>query len=70
VQEAKAGASASPRTRARLVDQAVRAQGIEVIYHASFCDAEALDMLEQHKIEHFIAPGLAWLINTCHTRSE
>ncbi|MGZ5184236.1 MAG: amidohydrolase family protein [Caldimonas sp.] len=40
--------------------------GIEVIYHASFTDSETLDLLEQHKHEHFIAPGLAWLINTCH----
>ena len=40
-----------------------------MIYHASFCDEEALDMLEQHKFEHFIAPGLAWLINTVHNAS-
>ena len=45
-------------------------QGIEVIYHASFCDEEALDMLEAHKTEHFIAPGLAWLINTVHNASS
>ena len=32
-------------------------QGIEVIYHASFTDSEALDLLEAHKKEHFIAPG-------------
>ena len=44
-------------------------QGIEVIYHASFADEEALDLLEAHKREHFIAPGLAWLINTCHHAS-
>jgi imidazolonepropionase-like amidohydrolase len=44
--------------------------GIEVIYHASFADEEALDMLEEHKKEHFIAPGLAWLINTCHHASD
>jgi imidazolonepropionase-like amidohydrolase len=44
--------------------------GIEVIYHASFADEEALDLLEQHKFEHFIAPGLAWLINTCHNASQ
>jgi imidazolonepropionase-like amidohydrolase len=44
--------------------------GIEVIYHASFADEEALDLLEAHKKEHFIAPGLAWLINTCHHASE
>jgi imidazolonepropionase-like amidohydrolase len=39
-------------------------QGIEVIYHASFADEEALDMLEAAKFRHFVAPGLAWLINT------
>jgi imidazolonepropionase-like amidohydrolase len=44
--------------------------GIEVIYHASFADEEALDLLEAHKKQHFIAPGLAWLINTCHHASE
>jgi imidazolonepropionase-like amidohydrolase len=41
-------------------------QGIEVIYHASYTDEEALDMLEAKKFEHFVAPGLAWLINTSH----
>jgi imidazolonepropionase-like amidohydrolase len=45
-------------------------QGIEVIYHCSYADTEALDMLEAHKMEHFIAPGLAWLINTSHHASE
>ena len=51
------------------IKQCVRL-GIDVIYHASFADEEALDLLEQHKREHFIAPGLAWLINTCHNASE
>ena len=50
------------------VKECVR-QGIEVIYHASFCDSEALDMLEANKFNHFVAPGLAWLINTCHNAS-
>jgi len=44
-------------------------QGIEVIYHASFTDEEALDMLEAAKFKHFVAPGLAWLINTSHHAS-
>jgi imidazolonepropionase-like amidohydrolase len=44
--------------------------GIEVIYHASYADTEALDLLEAHKMDHHIAPGLAWLINTCHHASE
>jgi imidazolonepropionase-like amidohydrolase len=44
--------------------------GIEVIYHASYTDDEALDMLEAAKRKHFVAPGLAWLINTCHHASQ
>lgn len=44
--------------------------GIEVIYHASYTDDEALDMLEAARHKHFVAPGLAWLINTCHHASQ
>ncbi|MEY3997282.1 MAG: hypothetical protein RLY60_94 [Pseudomonadota bacterium] len=51
------------------VKQCVK-QGINVIYHASFLDNEAIDLLDQHRQSHFIAPGLAWLINTCHNASE
>ncbi len=51
------------------VKQCIR-HGIEVIYHASFADEEALDMLEANKHKHFVAPGLAWLINTSHHASE
>jgi imidazolonepropionase-like amidohydrolase len=51
------------------IKQCVR-QGIQVIYHASFTDNEALDMLEAAKFDHFVAPGLAWLINTCHHASQ
>ncbi len=45
------------------VKQCVR-HGIDLIYHASFTDEEALDMLEARKDKHFVAPGIAWLINT------
>ncbi len=45
------------------VKQCVR-HGIQNIYHASFADEEALDMLEAAKDRHLVAPGLAWLINT------
>jgi imidazolonepropionase-like amidohydrolase len=48
---------------AESVKQCVR-HGIEIIYHASFADEEALDMLEANKDKHFVAPGIAWLINT------
>ncbi len=45
------------------VKQCIR-HGIQNIYHASFADEEALDMLEARKDQHFVAPGIAWLINT------
>jgi imidazolonepropionase-like amidohydrolase len=45
------------------VKQCVRF-GIQNIYHASFADEEALNMLEAARDRHFVAPGIAWLINT------
>ncbi len=51
------------------VKQCVR-HGIEIIFHASFADEEALDLLEANKDRHFVAPGLAWLINTSHHASD
>ena len=44
--------------------------GIEYIYHASFSDEEGLDMLEAAKDKHFVAPGLAWLINTARNAGD
>lgn len=44
--------------------------GIEFIYHASFADEEALDMLEAAKDKHFVAPGLGWLVNTARNAAE
>ena len=44
--------------------------GIEYIYHASFADRETLDLLEANKDKHFVAPGLAWLINTARNAGE
>ena len=71
VEEAKAwGKRVSAHARStNSIKRCVR-HGIEVIYHASFADEEALDLLEEHKREHFIAPGLAWLIQTCHGASQ
>ncbi len=70
VQEAKAwGKRVAAHARSVWsIKQCVK-QGIEVIYHASFTDSEALDLLEAHKMQHFVAPGLAWLINTSHHAS-
>ena len=42
------------------VKQALR-HGMQVIYHASFTDEEALDMLEEAKDRIFVAPGMAIL---------
>jgi imidazolonepropionase-like amidohydrolase len=51
------------------VKQCVR-HGIQNIYHASFSDEEALDMLEAARERHLVAPGLAWLINTARHAAE
>ncbi|MQT14584.1 metal-dependent hydrolase family protein [Segnochrobactrum spirostomi] len=51
------------------VKQCVR-HGIQNIYHASFADEEALDLLEAAKERHFVAPGLAWLIRTARNAEE
>ncbi len=47
------------------VKQALR-HGIDVIYHASFTDEEALDMLEAAKDRVFVAPGIAILYAMLH----
>ncbi len=44
--------------------------GIDFIFHASFTDEETLDKLEAAKDQHFVAPGLAWLINTARNAGE
>jgi imidazolonepropionase-like amidohydrolase len=43
------------------VKQSMR-HGVEVIYHASFADEEALDMMEAQKDRIFVAPGLSVII--------
>ena len=45
----------------RSVKQAMR-HGFDIIYHASFADDEALDMLEAQKDKIFVAPGLSVII--------
>jgi len=47
------------------VKQALR-HGIHLIYHASFTDTEALDMLEAAKDKVFVAPGMAILWAVLH----
>jgi imidazolonepropionase-like amidohydrolase len=47
------------------VKQALR-HGIRLIYHASFTDTEALDMLEAARDEVFVAPGIGILYALLH----
>ena len=54
---------------AESVKQCVR-HGIEMIFHASFADEEALDMLEANKAKHFVAPGIGWLVRTSFNASD
>jgi imidazolonepropionase-like amidohydrolase len=51
------------------VKQAIR-HGIYLIYHASFTDDEALDMLEAHKDKVFIAPGLSVILRLLYEGAE
>ncbi|AVO33588.1 metal-dependent hydrolase family protein [Ottowia oryzae] len=44
--------------------------GFELVFHASFADEEALDMLEANKHKHFVVPGLGWLVNTLYNAAE
>lgn len=39
---------------------------VDIIYHASFTDAEGMDMLEANKDWVFVAPGINWLIATLY----
>ncbi|KAK3071105.1 hypothetical protein LTR53_009239 [Teratosphaeriaceae sp. CCFEE 6253] len=40
--------------------------GVDIIYHASWIDDEGMDMLEQAKDKHIVAPGLNWLVATVY----
>ncbi len=44
--------------------------GIKHIYHASFADEEAIDALANTNDQFFVAPGLAWLIQTARGASD
>jgi imidazolonepropionase-like amidohydrolase len=39
---------------------------VDIIYHASFTDAEGMDMLEANKDWVFVAPGINWLYATLY----
>ncbi len=42
------------------------ATSVDIIYHASFTDAEGMDMLEANKDWVFVAPGINWLVATLY----
>ena len=51
------------------VKQAMR-HGCEVVYHASYTDDEALDMLEAAKDRIFVAPGLSVIVRLLYEGEE
>jgi imidazolonepropionase-like amidohydrolase len=44
--------------------------GCEIIYHATLCDEEARDMLEQHKDRIFVSPTVGITHTTLHEASD
>ncbi|MFW0796763.1 amidohydrolase family protein [Gordonia sp. CPCC 205515] len=40
--------------------------GVDIIYHASYTDAEGMDMLEANKDKVFVAPAINWLVATLY----
>jgi hypothetical protein len=38
--------------------------GVDVIYHGSYIDEEGMDLLEQAKTKHVVAPAINWLVAT------
>ncbi|KAK5081184.1 hypothetical protein LTR05_007978 [Lithohypha guttulata] len=43
--------------------------GVDIIYHASWIDEEGMQMLDENKIKHIVAPGINWLIATIYEAS-
>lgn len=69
--EAKlAGKRVAAHARSNKSVKACVKHGFELIFHASFADDEALDMLEAAKDRHFVAPGLGWLVNTLYNAAD
>jgi imidazolonepropionase-like amidohydrolase len=44
--------------------------GIDFIYHASYASDETIAQLAAAGDKHFVAPGVAWLYQTCHNASD
>ncbi len=65
-----AGKRVAAHARSSLSVKRCVKHGFELIFHASYADEEALDMLEASKDKHFVAPGIGWLINTLYNASE
>ncbi len=76
VHEAVTEARRKPGTRVcahARSDESVRQclrHGIEMIYHASYASDETIAELAAVKDKHFVAPGVAWLYQTCYNASD
>lgn len=65
-----AGKRVAAHARSKESVKACVKHGFELVFHASFADEEALDMLEANKDKHFVVPGLGWLVNTIYNAAE
>ena len=45
-------------------------QGVDIVYHASYIDDEAVDLFEERRDEVFVAPGLHWLYATLYEAAD
>jgi len=65
-----AGKRVAAHARSKESVKACVRHGFELVFHASYADEEALDMLEANKDKHFVVPGLGWLVNTLYNASD
>ncbi|KIW73146.1 hypothetical protein PV04_01287 [Phialophora macrospora] len=65
----KAGKSICAHARARDSVKMCVKHGVDVIYHGSYIDEEGMDMLEQAKTKHVVAPAINWLVATLNDAS-
>ena len=56
----KSGKRLCAHARARDSVKMCVKHGVDVIYHASYIDEEGMDMLEEAKTKHIVAPGINW----------
>jgi imidazolonepropionase-like amidohydrolase len=67
---AKHGARVCAHARSAESVKICARQGVPLIFHASYCDDELLDLLEAARDRLFVAPGINWLYATCFDAAQ